>query len=302
MKSERRHSEETVEKSPKVARLYFPSYAGEMSPKNRQVVHMDPLMSYNGMEIYVNNEDDHYSEDGLVDDGEADEYVHIQQEINAQIHERGEGEGPPTNLSPEQIRALDDKATVEEIEKLEKLSVIEPHGSEPDEDAVLLDTTCVYDWRYREMWRRRCRIVAREYKTSSTNEEQFAPTSSMFIVRVLMMLDMLRKYQAWVCDVKDAFLMVKQREKVLVSVPQWVQQLGAESGNPLLQCGFWKLGRCLPGQRNAALRWSDHFRELICKHGFESFPGMPTLFRCIEKDMLLTIHVDDLLILGQPAQ
>ena len=62
----------------------------------------------------------------------------------------------------------------------------------------------------------------------------------------------------------DAFLSVRQRELVEVIVPQWVQELGEKdaTGNPLLKAEKWKLLKCLPGQRKAALRWSEHFKDV----------------------------------------
>lgn len=44
-------------------------------------------------------------------------------------------------------------------------------------------------------------------------------------------------------------------------VLQWVQELREKdtTNNRWLKAEKWKLLKCLPGQRNAALRWSEHF-------------------------------------------
>ena len=54
---------------------------------------------------------------------------------------------------------------------------------------------------------------------------------------------------------KDAFLTVAEVERVLIQVPSWVHNVMQA---PL----FWILKKCLPGQRNAAMRWSDKFRSV----------------------------------------
>ena len=100
--------------------------------------------------------------------------------------QKGEDEGPP-QLSEEQVAILDSEAALEEIKKLYDLNVIEPCTLDPLSvlPEQLVDTTIVKDWRFREgNWRRRCRIVAREYRNSQTNEDQYSPTSSFAAVRL----------------------------------------------------------------------------------------------------------------------
>ena len=95
-----------------------------------------------------------------------------------------------------------------------------------------------------------------------------------------------------VCDIiKDAFLTVPQRDLVIVEVPSWIKQEGSTPQ-------FWKLRRCLPGQRRAALHWNEHFESVVQSMGFISFDAMPTVFKHGEKKLYLTIHVDDLLVVG----
>ena len=76
-----------------------------------------------------------------------------------------------------------------------------------------------------------------------------------------------------VFDVSDAFLHVEQRELVLILVPDWIRELW---NRPNLT--FWRLKRCFPGKRNAALRWCENFSCLCEKVGYESFQG-GSLFR-----------------------
>ena len=74
-----------------------------------------------------------------------------------------------------------------ELEKLHRMEVIRPVTLSPEEAAQenAVDTTLVFDWRFRgNAWIIRCRVVAREFKTSATDENSFAPTSAFSAVRV----------------------------------------------------------------------------------------------------------------------
>ena len=141
--------------------------------------------------------------------------------------QRGEGEGPP-QVSDEQLAYLDGEAALEEIKKLHDLKVIEPCSPDPSTipPEQLVDTTLVNDWRFREgCWRRRCRIVAREYGDGQTNEDQYSPTSSFSSVRLLLVMAMIHNLAVTALDVKDAFLVVDQKEVMYVLIPAWIREL-----------------------------------------------------------------------------
>ncbi len=141
------------------------------------------------------------------------------------VKSRGEGEGPP-EVSQEHLDQLDAEAALEEIKKLHYLSVIMPVTPDPSTIPAesLVDTTLVKDWRNGQ-WRRRCRIVAREYRSGQTAEEHYCPTSTFSAVRLLLVLSMLFDLAITALDVKDAFLLVDQKEYMLVIIPQWIQHL-----------------------------------------------------------------------------
>ena len=92
-------------------------------------------------------------------------------------------------------------------------------------------------------------------------------------------------------DVSDAFLQVLQREDVVVSVPNSVR-MAAGNANLL----FWQLLKCLPGQRNAATQGNEHLTNLLNDLNFEHMQG--TLFRHRERDIFLSAHIDDLLLIA----
>ena len=103
------------------------------------------------------------------------------------------------------------------------------------------------------------------------------------------------KLNVSVFDVSDAFLLVPQQEFVIIKVPGWIQQLQPE-GEPVEE--FWMLRRCLPGQRNAALRWSDYFGGLAKERNFEACKSIPTIYRHQQRQMLMNVHIDDILLIG----
>lgn len=153
---------------------------------------------------------------------------------------------------------------MDEVRKLHDLKVISPvrRDTETLASTNLVDTTLVYDWRYRDdHWKRRCRIVAREYREGQTNEEQYSPTSTFAAVRALLVLGMLYDLHIAAMDVKDAFMVVDQKEEMFVVIPKWVQELAQDGATRL------------PAQRNAALRWHEHFTELCLAAGMEPNPG-----------------------------
>ena len=229
-----------------------------------------------------------FEDDALVPDSEDD-----------LIAGHGEGDGPP-NVSSEKLQELDEQAALDEVEKLFKMDVIEPVTLSEDAAMVenVVDTTLVYDWRFRgQQWIRRCRIVAREFKTSATDENNFSPTSSFASVRMLLTFAIIYNLAVTALDVKDAFLMVPQMEVLYVKIPMWIRKW---TGNPHTH---WLLKRCLPGQRNAALRWHQHIGGLCEQAELEAFPGAPTILRHrdLSRKVLVNIHVDDILLVCIPG-
>ena len=91
----------------------------------------------------------------------------------------------PPELSSEELAYLDGEAMKTEVEKLTNLGVVKVIlEHEMLEDGKFVDLKEVFDWRHREgQWKRRCRIVAREFKTGPSTDETFSPTSSFAVVR-----------------------------------------------------------------------------------------------------------------------
>ena len=257
-----------------------PIHAGNV----RRVSNVRRISTYGGVDIYIEEEDEEQCVDPYMDD-----LLSGMDFLDEEAFE-DEKRGPP-EVDETTLQSLDQAAAVEEIHRLREMSVIEDYNEYTGNELVL-DTRQVFDWRYRSgQWRRRCRLVAREFRAGAqSNEETFAPTSSKYVVNILLILCLIHQLSILVCDIKDAFLTVPQRELVVVEVPNWIK----EEGGPQ----FWKLGRCLPGQRRAALDWNEFFESVVQTMGFIAFEPMPTVFCHSERRIFLTIHVDDLLVIG----
>lgn len=201
-----------------------------------------------------------------------------------------EKRGPP-EVDEATLQSLDQAAAMEEKNRLGEMSAIEDY-SDYGGNELVLDTRQVFDWRYRDgQWKRRCRLVAREFRAGAqSTDETFAPTSPKYVVNILLIFCLVHQLSILVCDIKDAFLTVPQRELVVVEVPSWIKDANGPQ--------FWKLCRCLPGQRRAALHWNEKFESVAQTMGFIAFEPTPTVFCHSDRRISLTIHVDDLLVVG----
>lgn len=75
-----------------------------------------------------------------------------------------------------------------------------------------------------DRWVRRCRIVAREFKTNPTDESNFPPTSSFAFVRMLLVFALSYGLAITALDVKDALLTVPQVETIYGRIANWIRK------------------------------------------------------------------------------
>ncbi|CAK9048969.1 Reverse transcriptase Ty1/copia-type domain-containing protein, partial [Durusdinium trenchii] len=216
----------------------------------------------------------------------------------AEMKRRGfysEGGGPP-QVDADELRALDQQAMLAEVERLNDLTVIA--NLEPNDDveeAMKLDTRIVFDWRFRSgCWVRRARLVAREFRSGAASSiDTFSPTSPLSFIKLLMSLSVTMNLMISVMDISDAFLQVVQKEFVVIEVPAWIREiLGRED------LVYWKLLRCLPGQRNAALERHKHFSSLCAEFLFQPYKG-GTIHRHEKGRQFLSVHVDDIILVAE---
>ena len=85
----------------------------------------------------------------------------------------------------------------------------------------------------------------------------------------------------WGIDIKDAFLTVDQRSVVYV----------------LLDGRYYKVLKCLPGQRCAGAWWADQISRDLLSTGLKQNPSCPVAFG--KAHGCCTIHVDDGFLGGQ---
>ena len=257
--------------------LYPPLFAGRVSQED-DVFHWDE------------------HEDLTAVEGEDIEYEDlVEEEMEDAPNEQGES---PPEVSPEELDSMDQEAAVEELNRLSKIGVIEEFAeSGASGSEKRMDLREVYDWRFRDgKWRRRCRIVAREYRAGATSTaETFSPTASNAAARLVLILHLLNPtWVILVLDIKDAYLQVPQQEEVLVTISDWMKK-ACNIGDGIV----WRLKRCLPGQRNAATRWYEHLRSILERLGFEFSKHVPALARHKTKPVCISIHVDDELLAGK---
>ena len=258
--------------------LYPPLFAGRVSQED-DIFHWDE------------------HEDLTAIEGEDVEYEDLVEEEMEDEPKNDQGESPP-EVSPEKLDSMDQEAAVEELNRLSKIGVIEEFAeSGASGSEKRMDLREVYDWRYRDgKWRRRCRIVAREYRAgAASTADTFSPTASNAAARLVLLLHLLNPtWVILVLDIKDAYLQVPQQEEVLVTISDWMKR-AANIGEGIV----WRLKRCLPGQRNAATRWYEHLRSILERLGFEFSQHVPALAKHKTKAVWISIHVDDELLAGR---
>ena len=201
-----------------------------------------------------------------------------------------EGDDPP-EVSDEELEVLDKEARNTEIQRmLEMPAMVEVQKSEVEKDeGYIISTKMVMCWKHRLErggWFRRARLVARQFKNSIDLEATFAPTSMMMLPKMLMhyLLNVRSDFVVVTLDIKDAFLMAAQpaTERAYIQTDEHI----------------YKLLRCLPGQRTAASQWFGLFAAACKEFGMQQDLMQPTLM-VMENLMYLTVHVDDVFIVGR---
>ena len=206
-----------------------------------------------------------------------------------------DGEVPP-ELSAEELKQVEADPDQVELQRLIKMGVICPVTSEDLSDHRFLTTRNVYDWRWRMdeklgkfVWKRRSRLVGRDCKAlNPCLEGLFSPTSNVIGNKLWAAVSQARRgelqLQLLSVDVKDAYLMVDQEEKVYVE----------EDGE------YYILGKCLPGQRVGSKSWYNLLAKVLTeKMGQKPYAASPAVFFSIEGSVfVVSTHVDDLQLLG----
>eukprot|EP00438_Fugacium_kawagutii_P013012 Skav219672 [mRNA] locus=scaffold3149:113084:120619:+ [translate_table: standard] len=202
-------------------------------------------------------------------------------------------------LSDTQLDELDQLADMVEIERLEKMGVIARPDKVEKPVGSKLSAKFVRTWRCKvregaEFWLRRSRLVAREFNFMENRYDVFAPASSTSSQRILPALALngsfSDKHVLGSLDITDAYLMVDQEQprKVVLS-SNFSSSAGDDFG--------WIILKVLPGQRDGARKWYDHFLQTL-KDEFAAKPCevQPAIVKIPGHGCLL-MHVDDIMFL-----
>ena len=92
-----------------------------------------------------------------------------------------------------------------------------------------------------------------------------------------------------IADVTGAFLYGLMTRTVFIELPP---ELGGNG--PMVGL----LRKSLYGLRDAPLIWKRHLTGTLLTHGFQESPTMPGLLKHTERELKISVHVDDVLITG----
>ena len=163
-----------------------------------------------------------------------------------------------------------------EVNRLLKMGVLKELGAESSVEGLMkLKSRFVFDWRYRQVWVRRARLVAKEFRhLAPALDDLYAPASVAVMQKLLACLcasgNQLVLFSA---DISDAYLRVKQSRPTFIETSSGVQ---------------YQLLYNLPGQRSGAKDWFLHLKGELAKDGMMPFVGAPTLFYEVKKSCVFS--------------
>ena len=138
--------------------------------------------------------------------------------------------------------------------------------------------------------------MAREFNIGDKHCELFAGTPGLMAMPTVIFRAMTKcengaKRSIMLADVKTAFLYGDARRSLYV-------ELSPE--DPLSESGRYvgQLERATYGTRDAPMIWPDHLRKIPLEIKFQESVTHPGVFQHETRDILLCVHVDDLLCTG----
>ena len=202
-------------------------------------------------------------------------------------------------LDQMELQTIDEVADKVEIQRLQSMGVIINPSNYSGTLGKELSAKMVRTWRKKTRviqnesgekveipaWMRRSRMVAREFAFLEQRDDIYSPSSCSAVTKVLPALALSNGFVKdgilGTADISDAYLQVPQRQPRVV-------KLGDLS---------FVILKCLPGQRDGALLWYQHFVSVLdSKMKLEVCQELPCLLKCGSGAILL--HVDDLLFHG----
>ena len=147
----------------------------------------------------------------------------------------------------------------------------------------------------------RARCVAKEYNTSD-RDDIFAGTPALEAVRLMLSSVATtetghapRYRRLMIMDVKRAFLHAAIKGEMFIELPE--EAMEGESRDMI---GLLK--RAMYGTREAPQCWQEHITAIIVGMGFKEGKANPCVFHHPQRDVTISVHVDDLLCAGTEVE
>ena len=160
-----------------------PPFAADEPPRSSQARIQHVVVD--GEELFDYDEEPISFEFDMGDDDLADYCGSVGGETYQDLWSgRTEDEGPP-ECTEEQLYAIDRESERVEADRLVQMHVLEPVAQQPPADLVL-QTRYVLDWRYRDGWKHRARLVSKELKVWDPHRlDVYAPSTSPAMIKVV---------------------------------------------------------------------------------------------------------------------
>ena len=139
----------------------------------------------------------------------------------------------------------------------------------------------------------RCRLVAQEIAYGGKDDELYAGTPSLAVLKWLLSdlaTDKSPDARLMIMDIKSAFLYGEAERNVYIELPHRDPQSGKQLVGKLLKAMY--------GTRDAPKIWFKTVKKLMVKLGFRVSMVQPSLFTHDEKGLKLMVHVDEFLVTG----
>ncbi len=212
--------------------------------------------------------------------------------------ERGETAGVPLELTDEAVH----EAKMVELNSFAKhkvYSVVDRSVMDSNPDSILLSTKWVITNKGdKKTPVAKARLVAREFVSKAIDRDTlFAGTPGLPVMRALISRaasvtrEKVRR-KVMTIDIKTAFLYGKCVRPLFMKVPEGDEH----DGDPTKVA---ELLQSLHGTRDAPQRWAEHLAEQLTSVGFVESHQSPGVFVHRDRDIELSVHVDDLLAVGE---
>ena len=126
--------------------------------------------------------------------------------------------------------------------------------------------------------------------------ETFAPVARLVSFRLLVALATLNKWEIHHMDVSTAFLNPPVDGNIYMQLPEGIDWLESSKLPPNTVC---RLNKAIYGLKQAPRLWYNHIDQFLQKIGLYRSPNDCNLYIANDRQLLLLLYVDDILIVSQ---